>query len=116
MRATEQRPEPSTEESASPLRPPVASDGITIALPLGESRPSEVDWEALVGPEWLEWYSLTPQERWAESEKLWQVYLYLGGSLDPEPDTQSPFFDPDEPVAVPADGGASLHCVRRSGV
>ena len=49
--------------------------------------------EELVGEEWAEWYRLTPAERWTETEKLWQVYLALGGSLDPEPDTQSPFFD-----------------------
>ncbi len=52
--------------------------------------------EELVGGEWAEWYRLTPIERWLESEKLWQTYLALGGSLDPEPDTQSPFFDPRE--------------------
>ena len=49
--------------------------------------------EELVGGEWAEWYRLTPVQRWLESEKLWQTYLALGGSLDPEPDTQSPFFD-----------------------
>jgi hypothetical protein len=49
--------------------------------------------EALVGGEWAEWYRLAPLERWRESEKLWQIYLALGGSLDSEPDTQSPFFD-----------------------
>ncbi|HEY3763074.1 MAG TPA: hypothetical protein VGN23_15115 [Verrucomicrobiae bacterium] len=47
----------------------------------------------LVGDEWAEWYRLTPIQRWRESEKLWQTYLAMGGSLDPEPDTQSPFFD-----------------------
>ena len=52
--------------------------------------------EDLVGGEWAEWYRLTPVQRWLESEKLWQTYLALGGSLDPEPDTQSPFFDPVE--------------------
>ena len=52
--------------------------------------------EQLVEAEWAEWYRLTPVQRWLESEKLWQIYLALGGSLDPEPDTQSPFFDPDE--------------------
>jgi len=51
--------------------------------------------EQLVGEEVAEWYSLTPLERWRESAKLWEVYLSLGGSLDPEPDTQSPFFDPN---------------------
>lgn len=49
--------------------------------------------EQLVGDEWAEWYRLTPVQRLLESEKLWQTYLALGGSLDPEPDTQSPFFD-----------------------
>ena len=47
--------------------------------------------EQLVGGEWAEWYQLTPVQRWLESEKLWQTYLALGGSLDPEPDPQSPF-------------------------
>jgi hypothetical protein len=40
---------------------------------------------------WREWYLLTPQERWEESMKLWQFYLSVGGSLDPQPDSQSPF-------------------------
>ena len=52
--------------------------------------------EQLVAGEWAEWYRLTPVQRWLESEKLWQTYLALGGSLDPEPDTQSPFFDPKD--------------------
>jgi hypothetical protein len=52
--------------------------------------------EELVGEEWAEWYRLSPIQRWQESEKLWQIYLALGGSLDPEPDTQSPFFRPDD--------------------
>ena len=58
--------------------------------------------EQLVESEWAEWYRLSPVQRWLESEKLWQTYLALGGSLDPEPDTQSPFFDPNEarPVTV----------------
>ena len=52
--------------------------------------------EELVGDEWAEWYRLTSIQRWLESEKLWQTYLALGGLLDPEPDTQSPFFDPKD--------------------
>ncbi len=47
--------------------------------------------EDIVGEEWAEWYRLTPQERFAETMKLWDAYLALGGSLEPEPDTQSPF-------------------------
>lgn len=75
-----------------------------------------IDPEELVGPEWAEWYRLTPAERWVESEKLWATYLALGGSLDPEPDTDSPFFDPQAPGAVPADGRAGMRVVRRGGV
>ena len=69
--------------------------------------------EELVGDEWAEWYRLTPVQRWLESEKLWQVYLTLGGSLDPEPDTQSPFFDARAPRESAAHGWPGLHIVRR---
>ncbi len=72
--------------------------------------------EELVGEEWAEWYRLTPAERWSETEKLWQIYLYLGGSLDPEPDTQSPFFDAQEARARAADGRPGMRIIRRSGV
>ena len=60
--------------------------------------------EELVGEEGVEWYRLTPAQRWTETSRLWQIYLSLGGSLDPEPDTQSPFFDATAPCPVPADG------------
>jgi len=75
-----------------------------------------VDIVELCGSEWADWYRLTPAERWKESAQLWQVYLSLGGTLDPEPDTQSPFFDAEEWRAVFADGRAKLRSVRRSGV
>jgi len=65
---------------------------------------------------WEEWYRLTPQERWRESQKLWQFYLAVGGSLDPEPDSQSPFDPYVAPSAAPVDGGPGLRVVRRSGV
>ena len=65
-------------------------------------------------PEWLEWYRLSPQERWAESSKLWDTFLMLGGSLDPEPDYQSPFYDPEEWRSTFR--GESVKIVRRSGV
>jgi len=45
-----------------------------------------------VGDECMEWYRLTPAERWREAERLWEAYIAMGGSLDPEPDTQSPFY------------------------
>lgn len=70
----------------------------------------------IVGEEWAEWYAMTPMERWEESGKLWAVYLSLGGSLDPEPDSQSPFFDPNDSNSSSADGGRELRLVRRNGV
>ena len=75
-----------------------------------------IDIDEFCEPEWAEWYRLTPQQRWAESEKLWQTYLSLGGSLDPEPDTQSPFFDADWWRELFADGRAGVRAIRRSGV
>lgn len=68
------------------------------------------------GDEWLEWYRLTPQERWGESAKLWDRFPTLGGSLDPEPDHQSPFHAPDARRAGAPDGRPDLRVVRRSGV
>lgn len=69
-----------------------------------------------LGEEWAEWAAMTPRERWDESSRLWDHYLSLGGSLDPEPDPQSPFFDPDEPGPLPAYGRSGVHIVRRGGV
>jgi hypothetical protein len=65
---------------------------------------------------WIEWYQLTPQQRWEESKKNWQFYLQVGGSLDPEPDSQSPF-DPVMPRGqVPAYGRAGVRVLRRGRV
>jgi len=72
--------------------------------------------EEIVGEEWASWYRLSPQERWHESEKLWQVYFYLGGSLDAQPDTQSPFFDPGAPSMGVAHGRPGMRILRRSRV
>jgi len=77
---------------------------------------SLIDPEDLVGGEWAEWYRLSPLERWRESERLWIAYLELGGTLDPEPDTQSPFFDPEERGSGPADGRPGVRVLRRGGV
>ena len=52
-----------------------------------------VSLEDIVEGEWLDWYRLTPWQRWEESGKLWAEYLRMGGSLDPEYDPQSPFND-----------------------
>ena len=75
-----------------------------------------IDPDEYVGPEWAEWYRLTPDERWEESLKLWDTYLALGGSLDPEPDPQSPFFDEEEWRTLLADGRSGVRDLRRSGV
>jgi len=48
-----------------------------------------------------EWAAMTPQERWVESAKLWDFYLSMGGSLDPAPDSQSPFDFEELQRAVP---------------
>jgi hypothetical protein len=48
--------------------------------------------------------------------KLWETYLALGGSLDPEPDTQSPFFDPEEWRENTAHGRPGVRVLRRGGV
>ena len=57
----------------------------------------------LTEEEWEEWYRLTPLERWEESQKLWAFYLSVGGSLDPEPDSQSPFCIEPEPSTSAVD-------------
>jgi hypothetical protein len=72
--------------------------------------------EEIVGTEWAEWYMLSPSERFLESTRLWETYLRLGGSLEPEPDTQSPFFDPEEWRENAPHGGAGVHILRRSGI
>lgn len=61
-----------------------------------------------------EWATLTPQERWKESEKLWQIYLEMGGSLDPQPDSQSPFDFEELQRAIPAYRWTGMHTLRRS--
>jgi len=71
----------------------------------------EASW--IIEDEWLEWYRLTPEERWRENQKLWLFYLSSGGSLDTEPDSQSPYdalYSPGESVA---DGGTGVRAVRR---
>jgi hypothetical protein len=72
--------------------------------------------EDVVSAEWLEWYRLTPLERFAESMKLWETYLMLGGSLEPEPDTESPFFDAEEWRANAAYGRPGVRILRRGGI
>ena len=61
--------------------------------------------ESVCDEEWEEWYRMTPQDRWLESERL-----------DPEPDSQSPFYDESAWGPLPSHGGTGLRSVRRSGV
>jgi len=75
-----------------------------------------VDMNDIAGEEWASWYMLSPQQRLEESSRLWQTYLELGGTLDPEPDSQSPFHDPDQRRAVAVDGRTGVRVVRRSGI
>jgi len=63
-----------------------------------------------------EWMLMTPAERYLESCRLWSTYLLLGGSLDPQPDSQSPFDFPEMQRAVPPDGRSGVHFVRRGGI
>lgn len=83
-------------------------------LPSPERRRLEP--EDVCEPEWAAWYRLTPAERWVESTQLWATYLSLGGSLDPEPDTQSPFHDAHARGPRPPHGWPGVHRVRRGGV
>ncbi len=72
--------------------------------------------ENIVGGEWVEWYRMTPQERFRESAKLFQIYQAHGGSLDPEPDPESPFFDAEEWRATCTHGRQGVQVSRKCGV
>ena len=74
----------------------------------GNTRLPKPDLEELVGEEWAEWYRMTPQARFPESMKLWNTFLALGGSLEPEPDPQGPFFDAEEWRENSLDGRPSV--------
>ena len=69
--------------------------------------------ESLIDAEWLDWYRLEPEERWKESSKLWSFYLSTGGSLDPEPDSQSPFDFIYAGRSRAPDGRSGLRLIRR---
>jgi hypothetical protein len=83
--------------------------GHLLRICLGSGMNMELD----ISPEWQSWYLLTPEERWRESSTLWTTFLSLGGSLEPEPDTDSPFFDAASWCPLPADGRPSLRVLRR---
>ena len=92
-------------------------NAIIEAMQSAHRKPVErFELEDICTGEWLDWYALTPQQRWSESQKLWNTYLALGGTLDPEPDTQSPFYDAEASGEGVADGRSGLRVVRRGGV
>ena len=66
--------------------------------------------------EWKEWVALTPIERFRESEKIFAQYLSMGGSLDPDPDPTSPFYDPETSGSGIAYGRPGLRVLRRGPV
>jgi len=67
----------------------------------------------MIDDEWLDWYRLTAAERWSETQKLWSFYLAVGGSLDTEPDSQSPFDTQFAQRTRAVDGGTGVRAVRR---
>ena len=110
-------PSPAKRGNASRAVPIFSFDGFAdIHSSVRNAIDERLDLEGICSGEWLDWYALTPQERWSESQKLWATYLALGGSLDPEPDTQSPFYDAEASGESVAHGRAGLRVVRRSGV
>ena len=56
----------------------------------------EQQWLDSIEPEWLEFYRMTPEQRWARATDVRAYYLAMGGSLDPDADPQSPFWSGDE--------------------
>jgi hypothetical protein len=64
-------------------------------------------------PEQIEWYLLSPAERWRQSCSLMNTFIAAGGDLGPEPDTQSPFFDYQEAIESFANGRPGVHLIRR---
>lgn len=66
--------------------------------------------------EWKEWLDLTPLERFRQSELIFAQYVAMGGSLDPDPDPTSPFYDPQTSGSGAAYGRPSLRVLRRGAV
>jgi hypothetical protein len=48
--------------------------------------------DIFIEEEVLDWYRMSPAERFIESQKLWEIFVLLKGNYDPEPDSQSPFY------------------------
>lgn len=58
--------------------------------------PLEQQWIDSIEPEWLEFYRMTPEQRWNRAAEVRAYYLAMGGTLEPDPDSQSPFWSAEE--------------------
>ena len=76
----------------------------------------ELDARDVVGDEWAAWFALSPTERWKQTEVLWTIFIESGGSLDPEPDPRSPFFDEEEWRENLTHGRSGVRIIRRGGI
>ena len=88
---------------------------VTVLLNSETQRKNFKKWNfirEMIDYEVLEWCKMSPVERFVESQKLWEVFVLLGGRYDPEPDTQSPFYILEVQGAVPANGRTGVHPVR----
>ena len=63
--------------------------------------------------EWKEWVNLSPAERFRQSEILFAQYVAMGGSLDPDPDPESPFYNAYDWSTDLADGRPGVRILRR---
>ena len=61
----------------------------------------------------IDWIKLTPEKRFRETTKLWDFYLAMGGSLDIQPDPQSPFYFPETQGKSASHRRAGKHNLRR---
>jgi len=72
--------------------------------------------EKCVEEEVLEWYRMTPLERWEESMRLWSTFRLIGGRLRPDPAIQTLARDAQTRGASRADGRTPVRVIRRGGV
>ena len=68
---------------------------------------------AVYPPDFVEWMELTLAERLVRTAQIWDIYIAYGGSFDPDPDPQSPFFDSETQSSGSANGRSGLRLVRR---
>ena len=60
------------------------------------------------------WMRMRPAERWKASRALLRHYLDIGGSLDPDPDPQCPFWSRKECEAFARGARAGLPQPRQA--